>query len=224
MTEYVEVARGESERGEIVLRRRTEERAADALELRVNGVYVMDTKETGSEVELAAAALDLVEDPRDVVVAGLGLGFTTQRVLADTRVERVMVVEIEDSLIGWMRDGTIPHGPALLADKRVHIVAADIVMAVAEATSTYDLVLLDVDNGPGQLVHDANRRLYESDFLASTRKLLNRGGAVVVWSSNPAPELRQVMEKVFGNCTEQRHDVLLQGREEEYLLYLSRRS
>ena len=224
MTEYVEVARGESERGEIVLRRRIEDHAADALELRVNGVFVMDTRETGTEMELAAAALDLVEDPRDVVVAGLGLGFTTQRVLADKRVERVMVVEIEDALIGWMRDGTIPHGPALLADKRVHIVDADIVMAVAEATSTYDLVLLDVDNGPGHLVHGTNARLYEPDFLASTRALLKRGGAVVVWSANPAPELRETMENVFGNCTEQRHDVLLQGREEEYLLYLSRRS
>ena len=191
MTEYVEVARGESERGEILLRRRIEDHAADALELRVNGVFVMDTRETGTEVELAAVALDLVEDPRNVVVAGLGLGFTTQRVLAD---------------------------------KRVHIVAADIVMAVAEATSTYDLVLLDVDNGPGQLVHGENARLYEADFLASTRQLLNRGGAVVVWSANPAPELRETMEHVFGNCTEQRHGVLLQGRDEEYLLYLSRRS
>ena len=224
MTEYVEVARGESERGEIVLRRRKEEHAADALELRVNGVFVMDTRKTGSETELAAAALDLVEDPRDVVVAGLGLGYTTQRVLADKRVERVMVVEIEHTLVGWMRDGTIPHGPAVLADKRVHVVAADIVMAVAEATSTYDLVLLDVDNGPGQLVHGPNARLYEQDFLASTRKLLNRGGAIVVWSANPAPDLREVMEQVFGNCTEQRYGVLLQGREEEYLLYLSRRA
>ena len=224
MTEYVEVARGESERGEIVLRRRTEEYAADVLELRVNGVFVMDTKETGSETELAAAALELVEDPRDVVVAGLGLGFTTQTVLADKRVERVMVVEIEEALVGWMRDGTIPHGPSLLADKRVHVVAADIVMAVAEATSTYDLVLLDVDNGPSNLVHSANARLYEREFLTRTRKLLNSGGALVVWSANPAPDLHQTMESVFGNCTEHRHGVLLQGREEEYLLYLSRRT
>ena len=105
----------------------------------------------------------------------------------------------------------------------MHIVDADIVMAVAEATSTYDLVLLDVDNGPGYLVHGANARLYEHDFLASTRQLLNPGGALVVWSANPAPELATVMEQVFGNCTEHRYDVLLQEREEEYLLYLSRR-
>ena len=157
MTEYVEVARADSERGEVVLRRRSEERAADALELRVNGVFVMDTKETTSEIALADAALELVEDPRDVVVAGLGLGFTVQRVLADPRVEQVKVVEIEEALVGWMRDGTVPHGPALLADRRVHVVNADIRTAVAEATSTYDLVLLDVDNGPGFLVHDGER-------------------------------------------------------------------
>lgn len=224
MREYAEVARVESERGEVLLRRRGEEHAADTLELRVNGVFVMDTRETTSEIELAAAALELVENPRDVVVAGLGLGFTTQRVLADHRVEQVKVVEIEEAVVGWMRDGTIPHGPALLADRRVHIVNADIVVAVAEATSTYDLVLLDVDNGPGFLVHAANSGLYQRDFLTSVREILNPGGALVVWSADPAPELAVVMEEVFGNCAEHRYDVLLQERSEQYLLYLSRRS
>jgi spermidine synthase len=223
MTEYVEVARAESERGELVLRRRVEERAADVLELRVNGVFVMDTHETTSEVELAAVALGLVESPRDVVVGGLGLGYTTQRVLADPRVEQVTVVEIEEALVGWMRDGTVPHGPGVLADKRVRLVNADIAMAVAEATATYDLVLLDVDNGPGYLVHDSNRGIYEHTFLESTRRILNTGGALVVWSSAPAPDLAMTMEEVFGNCTEHRYDVVLQERAEQYLLYLSHR-
>jgi len=224
MAEYVEVARAESERGEVVLRRRTEERAADALELRVNGVFVMDTRETTSEIELAAAALELVADPRDVVVGGLGLGFTLQRVLTDHRVEQVKVVEIEEALVGWMRDGTVPHGPGLLADKRVHIVNVDIVMAVAEARSTYDLVLLDVDNGPGYLVHDANAGIYEHEFIANTKRIVNPEGALVVWSANPAPVLARVMEEVFGNCTEHRYDVVLQERPEQYVLYLSRAS
>ena len=175
-------------------------------------------------MELAAAALELVADPRDVVVGGLGLGFTLQRVLADHRVEQVKVVEIEEALVGWMRDGTVPHGPALLADKRVHIVNVDIVMAVAEAMSTYDLVLLDVDNGPGYLVHETNAGIYEHDFIANTKRILNPEGALVVWSANPAPELARVMEEVFGNCTEHRYDVLLQERPEQYVLYLSRAS
>jgi spermidine synthase len=223
MSEYAEVARAESERGELVLRRRMEERSADVLELRVNGVYVMDTHEVGSETELAATALELVEEPRDVVVGGLGLGYTVQRVLADPRVENVVVVEIEEALVGWMRDGTVPHGPGLLADKRLRIVNADILMAIAEAKATYDLVLLDVDNGPGYLVHGANQAVYEHDFLASTKQIVNPGGALVIWSADPAPELRRTMEKVFGSCTEHAVDVELQGRQEQYLLYLSRR-
>ena len=224
MTSYAEVARAESERGEVVLRRRIEENAADVLELRVNGVFVMDTQETSTEVELAAAALDLVEAPRRVVVGGLGLGFTLQRVLADQRVEEVRVVEIEESLIRWMRDGTIPHGPELLADKRVRLVGADIAMAVAEATSTYDLVLLDVDNGPSHLVHDDNARVYQRKLIAGVRRIIDPGGALVVWSADRAPALQKVMGEVFGTCTEHAYDVMLGERPEQYYLYQALRA
>lgn len=220
--EIVEVARAETERGEVVLRRRTSELGSDAIELRVNGIFVMDTVETASEIELAAAALELVPDPRDVVVGGLGLGFTAQRVLADPRVERVMVVEIEESLVEWMRNGTIPHGPALLADQRIRIVNADLLMAIAEARSTYDLILLDVDNGPGYLVHDVNAQVYEQSFLRRCGDLLNPGGVLVIWSAAAAPDLLSTMRAVFGTVDERAHDVLLQARPETYYLYVAR--
>jgi spermidine synthase len=219
----VEIARAETERGDVVLRRRTSETAADVVELRVNGVFVMDTLETTSEIELAAQALDLVDDPAAVLIGGLGLGFTLQRVLADPRVERAVVVEIEEPLIEWMRDGTVPHGPALLADARATVVNADIAMAIAEARSTYDLVLLDVDNGPGYLVHEANEAVYEERFLRRCRELLSPDGVLVVWSANAAPELLETMREVFGDAEEQAHDVLLQDRPEQYYLYLARR-
>ena len=164
------MARSESERGEVLLRERrdpSDPEGTRVLELRVNGVFVMDTLETSTERQLAAAALARVEEPRSVVIGGLGLGFTLHEVLADCRVERVAVVEIEDALVRWMRDGTIPHGPAFFADERLHVVVADIRMAMAEATpSAYDLVLLDVDNGPGYLVYDDNAEVYQETFLA----------------------------------------------------------
>ena len=219
----VEVARAESERGELVLRRRASETAADVLELRVNGVFVMDTLETTSEIELAAQALDLVEQPASVLVGGLGLGYTLQRVLADVRVERAVVVEIEEPLIEWMRNGTVPHGPALLADARATVVNADIAMAIAEARSSYDLVLLDVDNGPGYLVHEGNEAVYEEQFLRRCHDVLGPGGVLVIWSANAAPELLASMREVFGAAEEQAHDVLLQDRPEAYYLYLARR-
>jgi spermidine synthase len=221
--EHTEVARAETERGDVVLRRRTSGTAPDVLELRVNGVFVMDTLETTSEIELAAQALDLVDQPASVLIGGLGLGFTLQRVLADPRVERAVVVEIEEPLVRWMRDGTVPHGPALLADSRATVVNADITMAIAEARSTYDLVLLDVDNGPGYLVHDGNEAVYEEPFLRRCHDVLGPGGVLVVWSAAAAPDLVEAMREVFGEVEEQAHDVLLQDRPEQYFLYLARR-
>ena len=230
--EYVEVARAASERGEVLLRERhdpDDPEGTRVLELRVNGVFVMDTLETSTERQLATAALARVEDPRAVVIGGLGLGFTVHEVLADRRVERVVVVEIEDALVRWMRDGTVPHGPGFLADERVHVVVSDIRTAMAEATPTsYDLVLLDVDNGPGYLVYDDNAAVYREPFLAQAADALRPGGTLVVWSSSESEELAEAMREVFGDVAAIPYDVTLtqpagRSREERYWLYLSRR-
>lgn len=223
----IEVARAESARGEVVLRRRPVEHGADVLELRVNGVFVMDTAETSTEVQLARASLAQVERPARVVVGGLGLGFTLLEVLADPRVESVRVVEVEEAVVGWMRDGTVPHGPGVLADRRVTVVVADVLVAVAEAHQEHDLVLLDVDNGPDHLVHQTNAAVYDVDFLVAVRRLLRPGGAVTIWSAAPAPRLLQALRTAFEIDEEPREitlGVTLQGRPTAYYLYLARRS
>jgi spermidine synthase len=222
--EYVEVARAESERGELVLReRRPVDGGPTSLELRANGVFVMDTLEVSTERAMAQAALAQVAEPRAVVVAGLGLGYTMHEVLADSRVEKCAVVEIEQALVDWMRAGLVPDGPALLADQRVTVVVADIVAALAEARATsYDLVLLDVDNGPGYLVHAANAALYQPPALADARRILRPGGALVVWSASEAPEFEETLRSVFGEVVAERHEVRLQDRDEAYWLYLAR--
>ena len=222
-TQYVEIARAESERGELVLRERRSEGAPSVLELRANGVFVMDTLETSTERALASAALELVHDPRAVVIGGLGLGFTMHEVLADSRVEKCAVVEIEQALVDWMRGGTVPHGPALLADERVSVVVADVAVALAEARpASYDLILLDVDNGPGYLVHEENAALYRAPFLAAGRAALRPGGVLVIWSASPAPELEDALREVFGEAEARPYDVLLQDRDEQYWLYVAR--
>jgi spermidine synthase len=216
--EYVEVARAQSPRGEVVLRERRVSDAPAVLELRVNGVFVMDTRETSTERALAHAALGLVEHPARVLVGGLGLGYTLREVLADPRVESCVVVELEQAVLDWMRDGTIAHGPELLADDRVQVVAGDVVTTLTDAPeSAYDLVLLDVDNGPGNLVHDANAALYQEPFLRVARRAT--GQLLVIWSSAKAPQLEASLAGVFGNVTATAYDVRLGGREDQYWLY-----
>ncbi|UDY22910.1 spermidine synthase [Nocardioides sp. Kera G14] len=214
-----EVARSVSDRGELVLRMRED----GSLELRANGVFVMDTVETSTEVALATRALALHHDPREVLVGGLGLGFTLEAILADERVYRVTVVELEAALVTWMSEGTIPFGPSLLSDPRVVVETADVAHYLRVAPpSHYDLVLLDVDNGPGYLVHEANGDLYREPLLEECRRVTRPGGSTVIWSASEAPELLTAMEAVFGRWRAEAvaFPVELQGREEQYWLYV----
>ncbi|KAA1427354.1 hypothetical protein [Nocardioides antri] len=216
-----QLGRAGSARGEIVLRQRPD----GHLELRANGVFVMDTLEHTSERALATEALRHAgARPLRVLVGGLGLGFTLAAALADDRVTRCTVVEIEPALVGWLRNGTVPHGPAMLADPRVEVVVDDVADVLRSvAASSYDLVLLDVDNGPGYLVHDANAALYAGSGLADARAALADDGMLVVWSASPAPDLEAALREVFGNAEENRYAVPGHGRAGDYFLYSARR-
>lgn len=214
------VARAQSARGEIALTRRD----PGVLELRVNGVFVMDTEQTHSERLLAQVALDAVSHPRRVLVGGLGLGYTAAEVLSDPRVEALEVVEIEEAVVGWLADGTVPHGPELLADPRLTVHVADVVAHMSTSPpGRYDVVLLDVDNGPDQLVHLPNRTLYDRAGIAVARRALTPEGALVVWSAHPAPRLATELRTTIGSVSVHRVPVRLGRRDSEYWVYASRR-
>jgi spermidine synthase len=213
-----ELARSASERGELVLRRRDDQ----ALELRVNGVFVMDAAAATSERQLAVAGMAAVASPRRVLVAGLGLGVTLRAVLDDPRVEQVTVVELEPALVDWLRSGLVPGGAATLADPRVSVLVADVADAVAVAgTGAYDLALLDVDNGPDFLVHDANADLYRVPFLRACRRMLDVRGALVVWSMSQSRVLADRLGAVFGQVQTQPCPVRLGARDETYWLHVA---
>ncbi|WP_420111561.1 spermidine synthase [Pseudactinotalea sp.] len=214
------IARATSPRGEVALSMRD----GGVLELRVAGTFVMDTQETSSERALARVVLDGVSHPGRVLVGGLGLGFTTAEVLSDERVQQVDVVEIEQAVVDWMTDGTVPHGPDLLADPRLSIHVTDVLTHLgATARASYDVVLLDVDNGPGQLVHLPNQALYGRGGLALVRRALRPGGSLVVWSAHPAHALETELRTTIGSVRTVRIPVRLASRDVEYWVYAATR-
>jgi spermidine synthase len=111
----------------------------------------------------------------------------------------------------------------MLADARANPVVADVTVALPEAAdATYDLVLLDVDNGPSFLVHENNARIYEDAFLLEVRRILRPGGALVIWSMDEATGLQQSISDVFDSASALAQPVRLQDRDEEFWLLVGR--
>jgi spermidine synthase len=218
----VVLARARGPHGETVLRRR-----GDVTELVVDGVFAMDSEQTTTEAALATLPLDrLPAEATDlhVVVGGLGLGVTLRTLLDDPRVGRVDVVELDEALTLWVRDGLVPGARGLLDDPRVRLHVGDVGAVVPRyAPATLDAVLLDVDNGPDFLVHGDNAPLYEREYLGAAAATLRPGGVLAVWSADPSGELRDALTGVCGACEE----VLLpvrRGRHRfEYAIYLGKR-
>jgi hypothetical protein len=228
----VVLARETDETGEVVLRRR-----GDVLELVVDGVFAMDTVHSATEQALASLALRRLGrsyrastqpgrpgDPPggvDVLVGGLGLGFTCATLLADPRVRTLTVVEMHAALVGWTRLGLIPPAEGVLDDARVTTVVGDVLDVVpALAARSLDALLLDVDNGPGFLTHPGNTAVYGPPFLAAAARTLRPGGVLGVWSADPAPELALALERACGACDEVLLDVTREGRDFTYAVYL----
>lgn len=213
------LARARDEHGEVVLARRD-----DVLELIVDGVFAMDTSHTASEEALASLALArLSGTDLEILVGGLGLGYTTATLLANPRVGRVQVVELHGSLIDWVRRGLVPPAAGLLDDDRLTVRVGDVLDVVPALTrGVLDALLLDVDNGPGFLTHPGNTAVYTPPFLMAAARALRRGGVLGVWSADPTAELAVALERACGECEEILLEANRDGRTFTYAVYLAR--
>lgn len=215
----VTVAREATTHGEVALRRR-----GDVLELVVDGAFAMDTVDTSSEVALAERALLRHPAPQRVLVGGLGLGMTTRAVLADPRVRHADVVELAAPLVEWARRAVAPELAGIEGDRcSLHVAdVLDVLAGRALPEGPWDVVLLDVDNGPDFLVHASNAALYSPQGLADARAALRPGGLLVVWSSHVAPTLLADLRAVADDgddVTEQVVVIEREGRSLDYALY-----
>ncbi|MFT4294794.1 MAG: methyltransferase domain-containing protein [Micropruina sp.] len=205
----VELARAHTPQGEIALRSR-----GDVIELIVNGVFAMDSAEVTSELALADAA---GPRPGTVLVGGLGLGYTAARLL-DNGARHVHVVELAGPLIDWAMQGVTEQLERVAHDPRIQLHHGDIAEWLPRRDEAFDAILLDVDNGPGFLIHDHNARVYAADWLRTASERLAPGGVLAIWSEDAAPELAATLAGL-GSLTETVIEVEREGRRFGYRLY-----
>jgi spermidine synthase len=156
------------------------------------------------------------------VVGGLGLGYTVKALLADQRIERVDVIEIEPLLVDWLRADLVPGTAAILSDRRVRVTIGDVAGTFADAApGSYDVALLDVDNGPDFLVHERNATVYQEGVLSAAGRALRPGGILAVWSAAPSESLSERLAATVGPVEEVTAAVTRGGRALSYSLYLA---
>lgn len=180
--------------GELLLYRRGEE-----FSIRVSGTELMNSRQHGSEEELAELAWERLagRDTPHFLIGGLGMGFTLMsalRILPQSA--RVTVAELVPSVVGWNREhlGHLAGHP--LADARTEIQIADVGRLIKQGQKTYDAILLDVDNGPEGLTRKSNNWLYSESGLSSAYFALRPGGVLAVWSSGPDKGFTLRLEKI----------------------------
>jgi len=180
-------------RGELALRR-----SGTEFEIISNGVFLSDTRDGRSERLMVTAALARCSAaaPR-VLICGLGVGFALAEAVRQARVTRVDVVEILTEIIGWHATHLRHLAAPAWDDDRVHVINADVVAWLAQPRGPYDVVCVDVDNGPEWTVWDANQALYGDEGLRRIRESLRPGGVVSVWSAAEAPAFEDRLRRHF---------------------------
>jgi len=207
--------------GDLILRKRSI-LSLDNLEVHeiiLGDAYLMTSLFT--EVEQALSRLGLAaaeqafpgESPRlDVVVGGLGLGYTARAALEHASVASLIVVDYLQPVIEWHEQGLVPLGPGLTADPRCRFVHGDFFgLAVSEdgepsfdpdaAERRFHAVLLDIDHSPSNLLHESNATFYSPNGLRSLSAKLHPGGIFALWSDDAPDEgFMNSLREVFDSC------------------------
>lgn len=166
---------------------------------RVNGTELMSSRVHGSEELLAELALQQLGDRQapQVLVGGLGMGFTLARALALVDAgATVVVTELVPEVVTWNSEllGDLTGHP--LRDPRTKVIVGDLWEVIARSESTFDAMLIDVDNGPEGLSRPDNDRLYNDDGLLKARQALRPGGVLAVWSAKENPMFARRMRRL----------------------------
>lgn len=196
--------------GDLTLRRRLEPllQNQEVFEVKLGDEYLMSSLFTESERQLATFGLSSLEGELDVVIGGLGLGYTAAETLKDERVTSLLVIDLFHAVIDWHQAGLVPLGNVIAGDRRCELRQGDFFELARTGFDAnapdrkFDAVMLDIDHSPEHFLNQTNESLYTSDGLASIRNQLQPGGCFALWSNDPASDaFTEHLREVFGSAT-----------------------
>lgn len=174
----------ETPMGDLTLRRRVSE-GRDVFEVKLGDDYLMSSLFVVAEEELSRLGLAAhAGDQLDVMVGGLGLGYTAVAALS-TRVRSLTVVETMAAVIDWHQRKLLPVSAVLVDDPRTALVQADFfALARSEPQRHYDAILVDIDHSTEHQLDPSHADLYTVAGLTSLSRHLRPGGVFALWSDD----------------------------------------
>lgn len=210
--DFEELAYHATPLGELTLRRRTDPKMPDRsiFEIKLGDEFLMSSLFTEGEVALADLGLAALHGGGlEVVVGGLGLGYTAEAALRHDSVQALLVIEALEGVIDWHRRELVPLGRTLTNDPRCRLVQGDF-FALADDPEhgfdaynpgrRFDAVLVDIDHSPRHQLEPGSRAFYEAGGLRRITAHLKPGGVFALWSNDgPDAGFEAVMDEVFAD-------------------------
>ncbi|WP_300381681.1 spermidine synthase [Henriciella sp.] len=188
--------------GAISLRRRhILSLGCDVHEIMLGDEHLMSSLFTASEIALAKLGLAALADGPlaasgdwDVVIGGLGLGYTAAAALEDHRIARLRVIEMLSPVIEWHEKQLVPIEPPLTDDPRCQLQEGDFFglaaseegFSMEEPGRQHDAILIDIDHTPDWLLDERSGSFYSKSGLEKLSRHLKPGGIMGLWSDASA--------------------------------------
>ena len=196
--------------GELTLRRRIEPllQNKEVFEVKLGEEFLMSSLFTEGEKQLSRLGLSGLAGELDVIVGGLGLGYTAAAALENKNLRSLLVIDLFQEVIDWHQNKLVPLGRILSEDKRCEMRQGDFFelartgFDVTANERKFDAVLLDIDHSPGHFLDEKNKSFYDTEELNLLRKQLKEGGAFALWSNDPIDaEFTEHLRSIFGTAT-----------------------
>lgn len=212
---FEELGYQETPLGVISLRRRSEPRLNNKIlyEIKLDDEFLMSSLFTEAEIQLSKICLAALEGKElDVVVGGLGLGYTAKAALEHDSVRSLKVVDVMAPVIDWHQRGLVPLGSELTTDPRCTLIHADFFDVATSKTKDFDglaypegvphpqvdAVLLDIDHSPSYWLNPGNSAFYTEQGLRDLSDKIVSGGIFGLWSDEPpAADFMALLDRIF---------------------------